>query len=191
MKNVGYIGYKADKIGLFEVTAATGGAALPITAIIDTAVAILPFIIPFISNMFEHPAADANKLIDSIKNNLSSADARNRLGLVLATGPKISDKAKDVEAEKLLLWYRQNYPNDYQTLLPDDKIFYNNYILSVRNTHQDGNNMYANLQRAMFTDAEINYNASPIQSVTNLITGNKNILIYAGIGLAILLLIKK
>ena len=188
MHNNNYIGYKPNTIGFGEATLATGGAALPITAIIDTAVAVLPFLIPWISNMFQHPARDANNLIDGIKGQLQNSDARNRLGLVIATGQKISDKAKDVEAEKLLLWYRQNYPTDYQTLLADDKIYFNNYILSIRNKVPDGNNMYVNLQRAMFTDNEINYNATP---VTALLSNNKNLLLYGGIALAILLLIKK
>jgi hypothetical protein len=191
MNHVGYIGYKEGKIGLMETTIATGGAALPITAIIDTAIALLPFLIPFISNAFQQPGADANNKINSIKNQLLNDNERQRLALVLATGQQISDKAKDVEAEKLLLWYRQNYPNDYQNLLSEDKIYFNNYLNSLRSRFGDGNNFYSNLQRAMFTDTEINYNASPVQSVTNLLSTNKNLLLYAGIGLAILLLIKK
>ncbi|NBQ17988.1 hypothetical protein EBU24_06760, partial [bacterium] len=94
MNSVNYIGYKPNTIGFGEATLATGGAALPITAIIDTAVAVLPFLVPWISNMFQHPARDANNMIDGIKAQLQTSDARNRLGLVIATGQKISDKAK-------------------------------------------------------------------------------------------------
>jgi hypothetical protein len=44
-----YIGYKENsKIGFGEATLVTGGAALPITAIIDIAVAAIPFIISLI-----------------------------------------------------------------------------------------------------------------------------------------------
>ena len=72
------------------------------------------------------------------------------------------------------MWYRQNYPNDYQTLLSEDKIYFINYLISLRSRFGDGNNFYSNLQRAMFTDTEINYNASPVQNITNLLSTNKN-----------------
>jgi hypothetical protein len=195
MNNVGYIGYKhqPNTIGLPPggVTLATGGAALPITAIIDVAIAALPFLIPWISNAFQSPAKDSRNIINDLKPQLINKDARERLGLVIAAGQKINVKAKDVEARELLLWYRQAYPNDYQILLPDDKIYFNNYILSIRNTRGDGNNMYANLDKAMFTQSEINYNANPIQSITNIISNKNNLLLYGGIALALILLIKK
>jgi hypothetical protein len=141
--------------------------------------------------MFKSPAKDTRKLIDAIKPILTNKDARERLGLVIATGQKISDQAKDVEAKELLLWYRQAYPNDYQTLLVEDKIYFNDYLFSIMGRFADGNNMYANLDRAMFTDAEINFNATPVQSITNIVSNNKNLLLYGGIALAIFLLIKK
>ena len=94
-----------------------------------------------------------------------------------------------------MLWYRQSYPNDYQSLLTDDKIFFNNYILSIRNTRGDGNNMYANLDKAMFTNAEINYNANPLQTASNVLSNftksPSTLILYAGIGLGLLLLLKK
>jgi hypothetical protein len=195
MNNVGYIGYRKEPntigAGPGAVTLATGGAALPITAVIDVAIAALPFLIPWISNIFQSPAKDSRKIIDALKPQLQNKDARERLGLVIAAGQKINVKAKDVEARELLLWYRQAYPNDYQSLFPEDKIYFNNYILSIRNTRGDGNNMYANLDKAMFTDADINYNANPIQSITNIITNKNNLLLYGGIALALILLIKK
>jgi len=191
VKNVGYIGYKPNIIGAGEVTIATGGAALPITAIIDGAIAVLPFLIPFLKNVFQHPARDTKNLINALKPQLQGKDARERLGLVIATGEKISDQAKDVEAQDLLLWYRQAYPNDYQTLLFDDKIYFNNYLLSLRSRFADGNNMYANLDRAMFTDQEVNFNANPIQNITNIVSNKNNLLLYGGIALALLLLLKK
>jgi len=184
VNSINYIGYKDNSNN--NVNATLG--FIPIALVVKSAITALPYLIPWVSNMFQHPAKDANNIIDAIKGQLQTSDARNRLGLVIATGQKISDKAKDVEAEKLLLWYKQNYPTDYQTLLADDKIYFNNYILSIRNRVPDGNNMYVNLQRAMFTDSEINYNATP---VTALLSNNKNLLLYGGIALAILLLIKK
>jgi len=196
MNNVGYVGYKykPNTIGFPPaggVTLATGGAALPITAIIDGAIAVLPFLIPFLKNVFKSPAKDSRKIIDALKPQLQGKDTRERLGLVIAAGQKIDNAAKDVEARELLLWYRQAYPNDYQILLPEDKIYFNNYILSIRNTRGDGNNMYANLDQAMFTQNEINYGASPVQSITNILSNKNNLLIYGGIALALLLLLKK
>jgi len=194
VKNVGYIGYKPNTIGFPPaggVTLATGGAALPITAIIDVAIAALPFLIPWISNAFQSPAKDSRNIINDLKPQLINKDARERLALVIAAGQKINVKAKDVEARELLLWYRQAYPNDYQILLPNDKIYFNDYILSIRNTRGDGNNMYANLDRAMFTNEQINYGISPVQSITNILSNKNNLLIYGGIALALLLLLKK
>jgi len=195
MNEVGYIGYKQQPDTITgppgAVTIATGGAALPITAIIDVAIAAIPFLIPWISNAFQSPAKDSRNIINDLKPKLINIDARERLALVIAAGQKINVKAKDVEARELLLWYRQAYPNDYQILLPDDKIYFNNYILSIRNTRADGNNMYANLDQSMFTQAEINFNANPIQSITNVLSNKNNLLLYGGIALALILLIKK
>jgi len=191
MNNVGYIGYneRSASIGIAPIVAVA--AAKPIVTIVTTAISLLPTIIPFISNAFQSPAKDSRKIIDALKPQLRNVDARERLALVIAAGQKINVKAKDVEARELLLWYRQAYPNDYQILLPNDKIYFNDYILSIRNTRGDGNNMYANLDQAMFTQAEINYNANPIQSITNIISNKNNLLLYGGIALALILLIKK
>jgi hypothetical protein len=190
MNNVGYIGYRDDaKVGIVPIVAVA--AAKPIVAIVTSAISILPTIIPFISRAFQSPAKDTRKIIDALKPQLQNVDARERLGLVIAAGQKIDVRSKDVEARELLLWYRQAFPNDYQTLLADDKIYFNNYILSIRNTRGDGNNMYANLDQAMFTQAEINFNANPIQSITNVLSNKNNLLLYGGIALALLLLLKK
>jgi hypothetical protein len=192
MNNTSYIGYRKNgnqAVGIVPVVAVA--AAKPIVAIVTTAISLLPTIIPFISNVFKAPAKDARRLIDALKPELQSLQSRDRLGLVLATGQKIDDSRKDVEAKELLLWYRQAYPEDYKTLLVEDKIYFNNYLLSLRSSFADGNNMYANLDRAMFTNAEVNFNANPIQSITNLVSNKNNLLLYGGIALAILLLIKK
>jgi hypothetical protein len=184
MNYVGYIGYK-DRIGTTLIPVITGE---PISSAIATAVATA-----FASwnDWFSHPAQDAKDLISSIKPQLAQLDARSRITNILAATQKISPKAKDVEAEKLLLWYRQSYPEDYKTLMVDDKLYFNNYILSVKNTRGDGNNMYANLDRSMFTNNEINYNANPVQSITNLLSNKNNLLIYGGIALALVILLKK
>ena len=184
MNNAGYIGYR-DTIGTTLVPIITGE---PISSAIASALATA-----FASwnDWFTQPAQDAKNLISTIKPQLSQVDARTRLTNILAATQKISSKAKDVEARELLLWYRQSYPDDYKTLLVDDKLYFNNYLLSVRSTNADGNNMYANLDRSMFNTAEINYNANPVQSITNLLSNKNNILIYGGIALVLILLLKK
>jgi len=192
MNNLSYIGYREkgnEGVGIVPIVAVA--AAKPIAAIVTTAIKLLPTLIPFISNVFKAPAKDARKLIDALKPQLQNVQPRERLGLVIATGEKIDDSRKDVEAKELLLWYRQAYPEDFKTLLVEDKIFFNNYLLSLRGSFADGNNMYANLDSAMFSDAEINFNANPIQSITNIISNKNNLLIYGGIALVLLLLLKK
>jgi hypothetical protein len=192
-----YIGYK--KIGVpGAVTLATGGAAFPITAVIDGAIALLPILIPWIGNAFKHPARDANKLIDGIKTQLINSDPRQRLALVLATANRISPAARDVSAEKLFLWYKNTYSQDYKTLSIDDKQYYNNYLINAINTQADGNNFWANSRRAMFTNSELNYNANPVQTITNtasniitnLTQSPSSLILYTGIGLGLYLILK-
>ena len=192
-----YIGYK--KIGVpGAVTLATGGAAFPITAVIDGAIALLPILIPWIGNAFKHPARDANKLIDGIKTQLINSDPRQRLALVLATANRISPAARDVAAEKLFLWYKNTYSEDYKKLSIEDKQYYNSYLINAINTQADGNNFWANSRRAMFTSSELNYNASALQSVTNtasniitnLTQSPSSLILYTGIGLGLYLILK-
>ena len=191
-----YIGYK--QIGFGEATLATGGAAFPITAVIDGAIALLPILIPWIGNAFKHPARDANKLIDGIKTQLINSDPRQRLALVLATANRISPAARDVAAEKLFLWYKNTYSEDYKKLSIEDKQYYNSYLINAINTQADGNNFWANSRRAMFTSSELNYNASALQSVTNtasniitnLTQSPSSLILYTGIGLGLYLILK-
>jgi len=192
-----YIGYK--KIGVpGAVTLATGGAAFPITAVIDGAIALLPILIPFIGNAFKHPARDAIKIIDGIKTQLANSDPRQRLALVLASAQRISPDARDVAAEKLFLWYKNTYNQDYKDLSIDDKQYYNKYLLNAINTQADGNNFWANSQKAMFTNSELNYNANPLQTITNtasniftnLTQSPSKLILYTGIGLGLYLILK-
>ena len=192
-----YIGFK--KIGVpGAVTLATGGAAFPITAVIDGAIALLPILIPFIGNAFKHPARDAIKIIDGIKTQLANSDPRQRLALILASAQRISPDARDVAAEKLFLWYKTNYSQDYKDLSLEDKKYYNNYLINAIATQEDGNNFWANSRRAMFTNSELNYNANPIQTITNtasnifsnLTQSPSKLILYTGIGLGLYLILK-
>lgn len=177
MKQVGYIGYK-------EITKPAKVGVFPIAAVVEAAAVAFPYVV----NMFQHPAADARGVISDVKKTLPSLDARNRMAQVLAATQRISPKAKDVEAKELILWYRQSYPNDYQTLSVDDKNYWNNFCLTNAQQYQNVNDAAVNYQRALFTDSEINYGVSP---VTALLSNKNNLLLYGGIALAILLLIKK
>jgi hypothetical protein len=192
-----YIGYK--KIGVpGAVTLATGGAAFPITLVVDAAIALLPVLIPWIGNAFKHPARDAIKIIDGIKVQLANSDPRQRIALVLASAQRISPAARDVAAEKLFLWYKNTYSEDYKKLSIEDKQYYNNYLINAVNTQADGNNFWANSRRAMFTNSELNYNATALQSVTsaasniitNLTQSPSSLILYTGIGLGLYLILK-
>jgi len=184
-----YIGYNSvnKKIGF-----------IPIALVVKGAMTLLPVLIPFISNAFKHPARDANKIIDGIKTQLSNSDARQRLGLVLATAQRISPDARDVAAEKLFLWYKNTYNQDYKDLLQEDMEYYNNFLETAIQTQPDGNNFWANSQRAMFTNSELNYNANPVQAITNtasniftnLTKSPSSLILYTGIGLGLYLILK-
>jgi hypothetical protein len=171
---------------------------IPIALAVKAALVVLPKLIPFVSNAFQHPARDANKLIDGIKPELSRLDPRGRLALVLATAEKIPNSARDVRAEKLLLWYKNNYPNDYKSLSFEDKAYYNKVLGIKMQTEADGNGFYANSQLAMFTNNELNYNASTIEKgtnvvnklVTNISKSPSSLLLYGGLGLGLLLMLK-
>jgi len=132
---------------------------------------IVSAILPFVADRFGSPAKDANNLIDKLKPYLAQADATKRLGLVLEAGKGISDRSKDVEAEKLHQYYRNTYPEDYKSLSSDEKIFYNKYLDNVRMTHADGNRMYINLEKSKFTPAEISYSSNVL---SNLFTPSTN-----------------
>jgi hypothetical protein len=96
----------------------------PISSLIATAVAST------ISSIFaslKRPAGEARDVIAVVKNQIQGVDARNRLALVVA-GSQKNFKAADVDVQEMLLWYRQNYPNDFQQLMPEDMIFWNQYL---------------------------------------------------------------
>ena len=194
-----YIGYKKIGVAPGIVTASTGGAAFPITLVIDAALVLLPALIPWISNAFKHPARDALKIIDGIKIQLANSEPRQRLALVLASAGKISPAARDVAAEKLFLWYKTTYPEDYKALTIEDMQFYNDYLVTGIRTQADGNNFWYNSKRAMFTTSELNYNASLLQQASsnvsnifsNLTQSPSKLILYGGIGLGLYLILKK
>ena len=185
-----YIGYKQNaNIGTKLIPIYTGE---PISSVIATAGATL---IASWNDWFTRPAFDANRLINSIKPQLANIDARQRLALVLATSQKISPRARDVAAENLFLWYKNTYNEDYKVLSIEDKDYYNKFLATAIQTQADGNNFWANSQRAMFTNQELNYNATPVEAASNILSNvtksTSSLLLYAGIGLGLFLILKK
>ena len=185
-----YIGYKKNaNIGTKLIPIYTGE---PISSVIATAGATL---IASWNDWFTRPAFDANRLINSIKPQLANIDARQRLALVLATSQKISPRARDVGAENLFLWYKNTYNEDYKVLSIEDKDYYNKFLATAIQTQADGNNFWANSQRAMFTNQELNYNATPVEAASNILSNvtksTSSLLLYLGIGLGLFLILKK
>lgn len=201
MQNGDYIGYKksvGDLATSGASTAAAGAAVLAsggadISEDIALAMSGVQFLGDLWNQWTSHPAADARDFIKNHKPLIASLDPYNRLVNVIAFNKKINTKAIDVAAGEWLLWYRQNYPNDYQTLKVDAKKYWNDYLYSIETQFPNTNNLYNNLNNAMFTTSELNYNASPIQQVTNLFsssTGKTNWVLYGAIGVGVILLIK-
>jgi hypothetical protein len=133
-------------------------AAKPIAAIVTSVVQILPSIIPFFRGAFESPAGDARKVINTVKQQITSQDARTRLATVIA-GSQQNARAADVDVNEMLFWYRQNYPNDYIELKPEDKAYWNTYLDNYRQRflmqRPDLQNNFLN--RSYFTKEQINY----------------------------------
>jgi hypothetical protein len=185
-----YIGYKQNaNIGTKFIPIYTGE---PISSVIATAGATL---IASWNDWFTRPAFDANRLINSVKPQLANIDARQRLALVLATSQKISPRARDVGAENLFLWYKNTYNEDYKVLSIEDKDYYNKFLATAIQTQADGNNFWANSQRSMFTNQELNYNATPVEAASNILSNvtksTSSLLLYLGIGLGLFLILKK
>lgn len=148
--------YNRRNIGVVPVVAAA--AAKPIAAVVTSIVSVLPSIIPFFRGAFQSPAGDARGVINAVKQQITSQDARTRLATVIA-GSQQNFRAADVDVNELLFWYRQNYPNDYLELKPEDKLYWNSYLDNYRSKfllqRPDLQNNFLN--RSYFTKEQINY----------------------------------
>lgn len=131
---------------------------VPIAAVITTAAKVLPGLIPFFRGAFQSPAGDARAVINAVKQQITSQDARTRLASVIA-GSQQNFRAADVDVNELLYWYRQNYPNDFMDLLPEDKLFWNSYLDNYRQKFllQRPDLQQNYLDRSYFTRDQINY----------------------------------
>jgi hypothetical protein len=127
---------------------------IPIAALVSAA----PGAITFIRNISQRPAGEARDRISAIKTEIAKQDARSRLANVIAVSQQ-NFKAADVDVNEMLFWYRQNYPNDYIELKPEDKDYWNTYLDNYRQRfllqRPDLQNNFLN--KSYFTREEINY----------------------------------
>jgi hypothetical protein len=153
----------------------------------------------FVSDLWNqwtsHPAADARDFISNLKPKLAIADPYNRLIQLMAGDTKINHRAKDVSASELVLWYRLNYPKDYLELTPEAKTYFNNYLINAANEATDVNQASRDYKKSMFTTSEVNYNATPIQAASNILTsattGTINWVLYGAIAIGAIILLRK
>jgi hypothetical protein len=161
----------------------------PISSLIATAVAST---ISSIFSSLKRPAGEARDVIAAVKNQIQGVDARNRIALVIA-GSQKNFKAADVDVQEMLLWYRKNYPNDYQQLMPEDMIFFNQYLDGYRTRFLlDRPDLQKFLDSSYFTESEINYSkqlSSPLSTTKK--AGLNIFLTIALVGAGIFLLIKQ
>jgi hypothetical protein len=157
--------------------------------VIEAGIALAPIAIKWAKNAFAHPARDARDFIKNAKPTIVNIDPNDRLVKVIAYAQKISDKAIDVNAKEWILWYRQAYRDDYMSLTPEAKIYWNNFLYGIKTAFNNPNNMNADLDLAIFSQREIDYNATPVESVTNLVSNltapgsNVKYVLYGGISL--------
>ena len=95
---------------------------IPITLIANAVIAALPFVV----KSFAHPARDEKNRIENLKKQIGGLDATSRLRFVIENSAQTT--APDVTAREWFLWYRKNYPQDYQILYYDDKLIFNDFI---------------------------------------------------------------
>jgi hypothetical protein len=186
-----------QKVGFAPILAAAAatGPAAPMTALVGLAVSALPGIIKFISAALKSPAKDARNVIASVKDAIKNQDARTRLAAVIA-GSKRNEKAADVDVGEMLLWYRQNYGNDYKSLLVEDMMYWNQYLDYYRNRFLlERPDLQEILNKSYFSNSEINAQkqlTSPSSDTTKKASTNMFLTIgIVGAGLLLLLKNKK
>ena len=183
MQSASYIGYKENaKIGIAPAL------------IIKAGITIAPYVIKWGSSAFSRPAADAKDFIANAKKTIINDTPQDRLAKVIAYSDRISPKAIDVNTREWLKWYKLTYSNDYKDIDPNLKIYWNEYLKNIGNTYGNVNRIFEDLDAAAFTTAEINFNATPVETVKNLFTstgtGRINWVLYGAIGIGAILLIK-
>jgi hypothetical protein len=179
MNNVGYVGYKykPNTIGFPPaggVTLATGGTLAPITLAVDVVLAAVPFIIAAINRGKPNP---------NDWQGWNELDGKNRFPIGTNAVAWIINDGQSIQNEALnILQYIKNY--GYGNVLT-----YNSHF----NRTITANDLANKLRRGgYYNEAEqLLIPPSPVQSITNILSNKNNLLIYGGIALALILLLKK
>lgn len=174
MNSVNYIGYKPNTIGFGEATLVTGGTLAPITLAVDVVLAAVPFVIAAINRGKPNP----NDWVgwNALDGKKGYPIGTNAVSWIINDGQSIQNEALNI------LQYIQQY--GYGNVLT-----YNSYYQRTITAQDLANKLrrggYINEANQLLTPP------TPVDSVTNILSNNKNLLLYGGIALAILLLIKK
>ena len=191
---IGALSQSIPNAGL-TVAAAVAKDGLDPAADVAAALSVFGAATDLFNQWTSHPAADARDFIKNHKPLIAVLDPYQRLIKVIVYSQQINPRAIDVDAAEWLLWYRTNYFNDYMQLTPEAKTYWNKYLATVKSSYNNPNNMNRNLDLAMFSPSEVNYNATPIQTATNLLTsatsGTTNWILYGAVGLGLIILLSK
>jgi len=165
MQDLGYIGYndKTKKIGL-----------VPVVLVAKVLISAIPYVLNSINRGKPNPndwmgwnALDGEK---------GYPIGTNAISWIINDGQSIQNEALNI------LQYIQNYGYD-------NVLTYNSYYQRTITANDLANKLrrggYINEANQLLTPT------TPVQSVTNVLSNNKNLLLYGGIALAILLIIKK
>jgi len=165
MQDLGYIGYndKTKKIGL-----------VPVVLVAKVLISAIPYVINSINRGKPNPndwmgwnALDGEK---------GYPIGTNAISWIINDGQSIQNEALNI------LQYIQNYGYD-------NVLTYNSYYQKTITAQDLANKLrrggYVNEANQLLTPP------TPVQNVTNVLSSNKNLLLYGGIALAILLIIKK
>jgi hypothetical protein len=165
MQDLAYIGYndKTKNIGL-----------VPVVLVAKVLISAIPYVINSINRGKPNPndwmgwnALDGEK---------GYPIGTNAISWIINDGQSIQNEALNI------LQYIQNYGYD-------NVLTYNSYYQRTITANDLANKLrrggYINEANQLLTPS------TPVQSVTNVLSNNKNLLLYGGIALAILLIIKK
>jgi hypothetical protein len=176
LNNIAYIGYKPAQIGFGEATLATGGTLAPLTAVVDIAVAVIPFIISAINRGKPNP--NDWQGWNALDSQMGFPIGTNVTGWIIKDGDSIQN-----EALNILQYIRAYGTNNVLT--------YNSHWNKTITAQDLANKLrrggYVNEANQLLTPA------TPTQAVQNLqqTVQKSNWLLYAGIGLTLILLFKK